>query len=138
MVDPTSIVGLVSALASLADRIYHYTSSFKNAPKCAVDLGAEVAAVGHVLAMLRDHLQLENTRGRAFDRTSVLFFAADGCNKRLQEIDDILSPLVSGGKVSRFLSRLKWPLDEGDTIQEVEALHRYAQLFEFALNIDGL
>jgi hypothetical protein len=73
-----------------------------------------------------------------FDRTSVLFFAADGCKKRLEEIDDILSPLVSGSKTSRFLKRLRWPLDEDDTMQEVEALHRYAQLFEFALNIDGL
>lgn len=107
MADPASILGLVSASVSFANGIYLYTSSFQNAPKCAAELGAEVTAVGHVLAMLRDHLQLENTKGRAFDRTSVLFFAADGCKKRLEEIDDILSPLVSGSKTSRFLKRLR-------------------------------
>jgi hypothetical protein len=138
MADPASILGLISTSVCFANGIYLYTSSFQNAPKCAAELGAEVTAVGHVLAMLRDHLQLENTKGRAFNRTSVLFFAADGCKKRLEEIDDILSPLVSKGKTSRFLKRLRWPLDEVATMQEVEALHRYAQLFEFALSIDGL
>ena len=138
MADPTSIAGLVSASVGLADRIYHYASSFKNAPKCVVDLGTEVTAVSRVLAMLRDFLQLEDTNQRTFEKTSLLFSAADGCNRRLQDIDNILRPLVSGSKTSRFVYRLKWPLDEDDTIQEMEALHRYAQLFEFALNIDGL
>jgi hypothetical protein len=74
----------------------------------------------------------------AFDRTPVPFFAADGCKKRLEEIDDILSPLVFKSKTSCFSKRLRWPLDKDDTMQEVEALYHYAQLFEFALNIDGL
>jgi hypothetical protein len=126
MADPASILGLVSTSVSFANGIYQYTLLFHNAPKCAVDLGAEVTAVGHVLAMLRDHLQLENSKGRAFDRTSVIFFVVDGCKKRLEEIDGILSPMVLGSKKSRFLKRLRWPLDEADTMQEVEALHRYA------------
>jgi hypothetical protein len=56
MADPASILGLISTSVSFAYGIYLYTSSFQNAPKSAAELGAEVTAVGHVLAMLRDHL----------------------------------------------------------------------------------
>ena len=139
MSDPVSgIIGVVSASISLVDSIYKYTSSFKGAPKRAAELAAEVTTIGEVLRMLRDHLTRENAKSNAFERTSVLFFAANGCNQRLQQIHDTLSRLTSGGGLSRFLRRLKWPLDENDTVQAVAALHRYAQIFEFAFNLDGL
>jgi hypothetical protein len=138
MVDPTSIVGVVSASVSLAERIYRYTSFFKDGPRHVADLGLEVNALTGVLGMLRDHLQRENAKKKAFERTSVLFYAVDGCNQRLQKIHDVLNPLASGSKTSRLWSRLKWPLNADDTFQEVAALHRYTQMFEFAWNIDSL
>ncbi|KAI9771567.1 MAG: hypothetical protein M1839_002760 [Geoglossum umbratile] len=137
MPDPTAIVGLISACVSLADKTYRYTSSFKDGPRCVADLNAEINAVYIVLQMLRDHLQRTNHEGRAFDRTSVLFFAGDGCRKRLESLENRLLPSVSENKLIRFLRRSKWPLDEADTIKEVEALQRYMQLFNFALTIEG-
>jgi hypothetical protein len=138
MPDPSAIVGLVSACVSLADRLYQYTSSFKDAPKCVADLSAEISAIQTVLKMLRDHLQQESHKGGAFERTSVLFFAGDGCKKRLESLETKLPLSVSESKLIRFLRRSKWPLDEDDTIKEVEALQRYVQLFNFALTIEGL
>jgi hypothetical protein len=140
MPDPVfGIVGLVSASIGLAAKIYHYVESVRHAPQHARDLAGEVMAIGGVLELLRSHVQRENAQGNAFERTSVLFFAANGCNERLEEIQSRLSALTSRSRLlSRAFHRLKWPLDEGETRGAVEALHRYAQVFGFALNLDGL
>ena len=111
MAIPISIVSVITASAKLAHGIYVYASSIKNAPSYAQELAAEVAATETVLGSLRTHLELENLKGSAFDRTSILFFAINGCNQRLQEIDQKLSSLTSGSKTSRFKNRVKWPMD---------------------------
>lgn len=139
MAEPTSIIGVLSASAHLAEKIYVYFSAFKDAPRHAAELVAEVVVVGHVLGTLHTHLQQDGANGsNSFARTSVLFFAVNGCKKRLEEIHSVLKPLVSEKTILKFWSRLKWPLEKNDTIDAVAALHRYAQIFHFAASLDGL
>ena len=91
MADPAGVIGVISAGVSLSKKIFDYTTSFKEAPKCVADLAAETTALGATLDMLREHLQQETANSPAMKRTSALFFAADGCKIRLKEIEDGLN-----------------------------------------------
>ncbi len=133
-----SILGMVAAAAKTAHLIYEYSSAVKHAPAEARELSEELLAVANVLGMLRAHLEQENSKGHAFDRTSVIFSAVDGCNRRLQDISSALSTVPARSKLSRFISRLKWPMNRQDTVDAITALHRYLQIFHFAVSIDGL
>lgn len=133
-----AIVGLVSASVSLADRIYGYVSSCKHASEAAQDVAAQVSSVGKVLCMLRTHLERENSLGNSFDRTSVLFFAVDGCNQQLEKIHKRIAPYISGSRGSQLIQSIKWPLDKDDISEAVGALRGYTQIFHFAVNLDGM
>jgi hypothetical protein len=136
MADPASIIGTVSAIISLAQICADYTSKFKDAHKDAMDLLTEVIAIAHVLSSLKD-LFVEQRVAAA--RTSVLFFALNGCQERLHEIKAVVEPLVRRKKGLQGLwSRLKWPMERDDARDAVVALHRYTQIFHFAVNLDGL
>jgi len=78
-------------------------------------------------------------RHATYNRTSVLFFAVNGCQARLKEVYDILDPLVSArSRMQRLWVRLKWPQEKEGAADIVLALHRYAQIFHFAVDLDGL
>ncbi|KAF4624343.1 hypothetical protein G7Y89_g13827 [Cudoniella acicularis] len=142
--DPATVIGTLSAVVALAQTCADYISKFKDAHKDALDLLAEVIAVGHVLQSLRAHLaeqaeQAGKTGKNPYTRTSVLFIALNGCQKRLREIKDVVEPLVlRNNRLRVFLSRLKWPMKREDAHDAVVALHRYAQIFHFAVHLDGL
>ena len=141
MSDPATVIGTLSAAISLAQTCAEYISKFKDAPKHAADLLTEVVAVGYVLSGLRAHLveQAGKMAKSPYTRTSVLFFALNGCHKRLKEITDIVEPLVlRNNRLRAIWSRLKWPMERDDAHDAVIALHRYAQIFHFAVNLDGL
>ena len=136
--DPATILGMIASSAKIAHQIYSFTIAVKHAPSEVQDLTQELLAVANVLEMLRTHLEQERAKGREFHRTSVIFSSVDGCNKQLVEIHKKLSPVASGGRVTRFINRLKWPLTHQETMDAMAALHRYVQLFHFAVSIDGL
>jgi hypothetical protein len=139
MAEPLSLLGTLSASLHLAEKIFQYYVKFEDAPRHAQELVGEVRAVGHVMGMLRSHLEGEIERGNnAFDRTSVLFFAADGCGKQLEDVHDVLMPLLSNHSFRRFWNRLRWPLESEDAFNAIKSLHRYAQIFHFAVNLDGM
>ena len=139
MADPVSIIGIVIASLKLGDQICRYCASFKDAPRYAEDLVAQVAAVGEVLRLLRNHLEREQAKGsERFSNTSALFFSANGCHERLEQIHKFLAPLVSGTGALKFWRRLRWPLDRDNAADAVAGLHRYSQIFHFAVNLDGL
>ena len=139
MVDPTSIVGVLGVCVQLAKEIIRYSTSFKHAPEHATNLVAEVAAVDHVLSTLHTHLEKENVKGRStFARTSVLYFAVNGCQKRLKDIHDTIQSLVSRNKYRKFWGRLTWPFEKSETMDAMFALHRFVQIFHFSLSLDGL
>jgi len=139
MAEPLGVLGAVSASVDLADRILKYFRGFRDAPRHAADLVGEVVAVGHVMGTLRARLQTANAAGNTYDRTSVLFFAVNGCQTRLQEVSDLLQPVLSDQSgLRKFWNRLKWPLEKDQAVEIILALHRYAQILHFAAELDGL
>jgi hypothetical protein len=115
--------------------IVKYFTYFRHAPKDGEELVAEVVAIEHVLETLRTHLHEASS---SFERTSVLFFAVNGCRKRLEAIHDTLRNLISNRPVLRFWERLVWPFERSETKDAVHALHRFTQIFNFALTLEGM
>ena len=140
MADPATVIGTLSATVALAQTCAGYISKFKNVHKDASDLLTEVVAVGYVLNSLRAYLaeQAGKTGKSPYTQTSVLFIALNGCQMRLKEIKDVVEPLAGRKRLRGFWSRLKWPMERDDVRDAVIALHRYAQIFHFAVNLDGL
>jgi len=73
-----------------------------------------------------------------FERTCVLFSAASGCQRRLQAVHDALAPLLTRNRAVRLWSRVTWPLAREETVENVQAIHRFAQVFHLATTIEGL
>jgi hypothetical protein len=143
MGEPVSaIIGLVSAAVSLADRIYSFTSKVKNAPDVAREISDEIAITREALGMLSAHLRQHNAMSDAFDKTTVLFSAVNGCNRQLQRIDRKISRLVSqdgsGGGLPSLVNRAKWALEKDDVMEMMQALRGYVHVFHFAVNLDGM
>jgi hypothetical protein len=139
MAEPTSILGAISASLHLTEKILEYSSSLRHAPQEAADLMTEVISIGHSIRSLRAYLEGENARGsNTFARTSVLFFAVNGCHSQLQAVHDTLDSVVSSKGFTRFWRRLEWPFQKKDVLSAVKALHRYAQIFHFAVNMDAM
>jgi hypothetical protein len=139
MAEPTAILGAISASVHLTENILEYFSSFRQAPQEAADLMAEVISIGHLSHSLRAHLERENARGsNVFARTSVLFFAVNGCHSQLQAVHDTLASVISSKKFTRLWRRLEWPLKKKDALVAIKALHRYAQIFHFTVNMDAM
>jgi hypothetical protein len=130
MADFAAIIGTLGVCIQLTQAIVSYSAAFKHATEHAQALITEVASVDHVLCALRNHLEQEHRKGsNMFEQTSVLFFAVNGCQRRLQEIHSTLQPLASSGMMQRILGRATWPFEKTGTTEAVVALHRYAQMF---------
>jgi hypothetical protein len=139
MADPVSIIGLISATVHLTETISSQIPHFKDAPKEAEDLRKEVIAVGLVLEKLKSLLQQNAVTGNtSFTFTSALFSSVEGCQNKLKDICDSLELFPSERKIIRIWGRLKWVADRNNVLEAVASLHRYTQIFHFALSIDGM
>jgi len=139
MADPVSLVGVVSASLHLAQKIHKYCGTFRDAPRHAAELNEEVVAIRHVLETLRTTLARQGPQSSVLlDRTSVLFFAVDGCQRRLKLICDALEPFTATSRVVRLWKRVQWPLERSETLEIVEALHRYLGILHFSATLDGV
>lgn len=54
----------------------------------------------------------------------------------MQALEASLAPHVS--KLGKLFKRAKWPLHQLETVETVQALHRFVQIFHFASTSDGL
>ena len=138
MADPASVIGILGVCMQFAKEIVKYSTHFKNAPKDAKELVAEVAAIGVVLDDLRTYIQEQSVGRNSFSRTSVLFFAVDGCRQQLEDIHGKLGKLASHNRVVKLVERTLWPFDKKETKDAILALNRFAQIFHVALTLDGL
>ncbi|KAH6662321.1 hypothetical protein B0J14DRAFT_571088 [Halenospora varia] len=71
------------------------------------------------------------------DSESAFFLATNACAVWLADFEKKLPPLSQEGSARRLFHRLKLPLDEEDRRQAAEALHRFVQIFNLALNVQG-
>ncbi|KAK0641814.1 hypothetical protein B0T16DRAFT_461843 [Cercophora newfieldiana] len=139
MAEAVSILGVISASVHLTEKIVELSSRVKNAPKEALELLSEVMSIGHSIRSLRTHLQREEARGNnAFAQTSVLFFAINGCHGQLEALHKTLDAVSSASGFARFWHRLEWPFERRDALDAVKSLHRYAQIFHFAVSMDAI
>ncbi|KAI9717311.1 MAG: hypothetical protein M1812_004838 [Candelaria pacifica] len=141
MIDPftltTGIVGIISLAIEVTKITAEYASGFQNAPTTITDLQQELTSLTEVLQQLTKFLKSEQLKGSAFHDVSVLCATKDACEKKISELRTKLLKHNTGGSLPKALRRLKWPLDEKESRQAVEDLHRYSQTFQFGLNIDG-
>jgi len=131
----SAIAGLVSIGIDIVQIIYRYSSSVHEAPKSVARLSEEAASLQNVLEQLDAFLWKHQ---HDLTQASALFFATSGCNAWLADFKKRLPPLSSTRGVHRLFSRLKWPLDEKSTQQAAECIHRFAETFHFALDVQGL
>jgi hypothetical protein len=129
------VIGTLSASLHLAEKLVKYCRSFKTASTDAANLAEEVAAVNRVLQGLRQSLN-NPPPGISFHKTSSLLVSIQDCERRLRSIETKLVPHVSA--LGRLFKRAKWPLDHGETVENVESLHRFVQTFHLATTLDGL
>ncbi|KAK1757325.1 hypothetical protein QBC47DRAFT_154070 [Echria macrotheca] len=131
----TDVIGAISASLHLTKEVVKYCRCFKSAPSDAANLATEVAAIGRVLEDLQQSLRSSTSRV-SFQQTSSLLSCIQDCHRRMQELEASLAPHVS--KLGRLLGRAKWPLNQRETVEKVEALHRFMRVFHFATTLDGL
>ena len=131
------VIGAVSASLHLTKELIRYCRSFKSASADAVNLAQEVAAIAQVLQALRQSLQ-NPPPGVSFQRTSTssLLSSVQDCQRRMKDLENTLAPHVS--TLGKLFKRAKWPLEHRETMENVEALHRFIQIFHFATTLDGL
>lgn len=129
------VLGAVSASLHLAEKLVQYCRSFKSASEDAANLAEEIAAVSQVLGTLQRSVQ-NPPPGLSFQQTSSLLSSLQNCMRRMQVLEDSLAPHVSD--LGNLLRRAKWPLRHKETVETVQALHRFVQIFHFASTADGL
>ncbi len=131
------VIGAVSASLHLTKELIRYCRSFKSASADAANLAQEVEAIAQVLQALRQSLQ--NPRpGTSFQQmsSSSLLASVQDCQRRMKDLEDSLAPHVS--TLGKLFKRAKWPLEHRKTVENIEALHRFVQIFHFATTLDGL
>lgn len=88
--------------------------------------------------MLKELSCFLTTYESKLDSESALFLATNACAVWLADFEKKLPPLSQEGSARRLFHRLKLPLDEEDRRHAAEALHRFVQIFNLALNVQGL
>lgn len=132
----TGVAGLLSLTIQLTQATVEYVQGVKKASVAVEELRRELRALADVLKLFDDFLKVEAPR-LAFRKTSVIFAASSSCEQQLQNLLTKFENNLKGGRISRAVDRLIWPLDEKEHHRAVEDLHRYIQTFQFALNISG-
>lgn len=147
MADPLTLATSVASLISLTLQVATLTTDFANYTSDAIrgpkSLFSELKALSSVLEQL-EALLTAQTSCLTFTKTSVLFVANEGCRKelgilleKLKKHGSVRKDGTDGGKVRYVLRRIQWPLQARETRDAVEGIHRYVEVFMFALNIEG-
>ncbi|KAI5850567.1 hypothetical protein DFP73DRAFT_591460 [Morchella snyderi] len=136
--DPLSIVastaGLISLLTEVVKACTRYAHSVNDYPSDVRELTEKVATLSFVLEQLLKFLREENANRPAFGKTSTLVSASDHC---LVGVRALCDRLERRKKRRTRMQSLAWPFAEAETRKEVQALHGYIEIYQFALTSDG-
>jgi hypothetical protein len=135
----SAVGGLISLGLEITTILNWYITTVNDAPRVAHDLLIELEALSRTLDLFKQKASSE-TGARWFPETSVLLASTNSCDERLRRLRKILEPLSDWepSKPKRLLYRVKWPLNEAQTKEEIAAFERLAQVFAFSLQIEGL
>lgn len=133
--EPASITGLIGFSIDCTLLVYKYIKGFKDTSKAVSRLQEELYSLKVVLDSVDSTLKKD---GHVLQRTSALFQAAKKCNHDLKELESTLDGVSKGHRMRRAFHKMKWPLDEADTIKTAENVHRYLTIFQLSLTAEGL
>lgn len=138
MIDPftlaTGIGGLIHLTYEVVQITHHYFQGVRNAAEDIRELLAELATLNDVLPRLHQFLQVDKTTQSGFSQESVLVLAYQACKERLQMIESKLSKKSNNRKIIKSLA---WPFVGKEHREIISSIHRWVQIFQFALTIDG-
>lgn len=134
MADPlgmaASIIALIQLTGALGTFSNGYIGSLRRASSDRRRLVEEFAALGLILQHLRE-------RASANDDGALQGLAGPlaNCRQELEALAVKMAPRKKKGLRGVWM-KLKWPLEEAETMQVVERMERYKTLFHFALTAD--
>lgn len=147
--DPLSLAASISGFLSLSIELSKilgaYISAAKSAPEEASEMLTEVSCLCHVLDILVDTLDSEDSEFGVFENDSVLCTIIRACQTLVAGVHKKLSKKTQQGKQgrqSRFRSvekmaevmeQLKWPFQKEECQESVQALHRHVQTLQVLL-----
>lgn len=138
MAEAFALVGTIITLVQLTGKVtslsYNYVGVSKRARKDLRDLVDELTSLGKVLDTLQDYVDAANPM------QSKAILQLDGgplqaCARELRELQAKLEP-EKGWK--GVVDSLKWPFQEGETMQRILRIERHKTLFTFALTADHM
>ena len=139
MADPFSLAASTADLLSLTIKVvgatYSYVKAVKNAQKTIVAFKDELRALRQVLPQLED--SMASGRTLTLPDFQTLTSTIQICESTLL---DLLLKLdkPARNKFHAAMNQLIWPLKEKETLQAIDTLHRYTNIFEVSLSIDGI
>jgi hypothetical protein len=130
-----SIAGLVQITATVYGLIHTYVGGVNRADKDRQELLGELKTLSLLLIHLQDEVR-ENWEGSpALQELCSKEGALQGCAlKCAVELEKLEARFK---QKNRFLSRLKWPLQAGETKEYIEKLERFKSTVDIALGLDN-
>lgn len=130
------VAGLLSLTIQITQVTVDYVNRAKKASVAVNEFRQELVALATVLKLFGEFLK-GNPHRFAFEKTSVLYAANSTCEQQLGTHLMKLEKNLKGGKFTQAVDRLTWPFVEKEHDSAVQNLHRYVQIFQFALNVNG-
>ena len=138
MIDPftlvTGIGGLIHLTYEVTQITHHYLHDVQNAANEINQLLVELAALAEVLPRLHLFLQEDEAAQGDFDPASVLVLAYQACEEQLHNVE---SKLAKKSNSRKTMKSLTWPFVGKEHRETISCIHRWVQIFHFALTVDG-
>ena len=138
--DPLSVAASVAGLLSLTIQLVQISTSIAADAKAvqAYDFIIELNALGDVLKRLRVFLNDQSETGISFTQVSVLVATNTRCEHKLKELlQKLQRTVLQTNRIKRALDSVLWPLSKKEHSETTGDIHRYTNLFHFALTIEG-
>jgi len=131
MLDPVSAVGLVSAVASLADavisvfkRLSQYSLDVKSAPRHSEELRKEVDALFKLLPDIRDAIDAGIDERKKDDLRS-----------EIRQLEATLRSLLGRTSKVKGIKRLNWPFKETENARYISRIERFKSTFGLVMAV---
>ncbi|KAF2121753.1 hypothetical protein BDV96DRAFT_639840 [Lophiotrema nucula] len=136
-VDPLSVAASIAGLLGLTIQVVEIGAKFTSKKARRYDFIFELNSLADVLKLLKASLDSE-TATTEFNKLSVFIQNSTHCEIKLKAVLEKLQKTVRRiNKFERAWDTVLWPLTEKEHREAIEDIQRFAQIFHFALNIEG-
>lgn len=130
-----SIIALIQLTGALGTFSSGYIGGLRRASSDRRRLVEEFTALGLILQHLRDRTSGNNNNNNNGALQGLAGPLAN-CRQELEALAAKMAPRKKKAGLKGVWMKLKWPLEEAETMQIVERMERYKTLFHFALTAD--